>query len=101
MSILILAEHDNAALNPATAKAVTAAKVIGGDIHVLVAGSGAQAVADQAAKLDGVAKDDPIILYCRSGARSNTCGMILQQAGYTNLTNGINEHHVRQLLSRG
>ncbi len=56
MSILILAEHDNAALNPATAKAVTAAKVIGGDIHVLVAGYGAQAVADQAAKLDGVAK---------------------------------------------
>jgi electron transfer flavoprotein alpha subunit len=56
MSILILAEHDNAALNPATAKAVTAAKAIGGDIHVLVAGSGAQAVADQAAKLDGVAK---------------------------------------------
>jgi electron transfer flavoprotein alpha subunit len=56
MSILILAEHDNAVLNPATAKAVTAAKVIGGDIHVLVAGSGAQAVADRAAKLDGVAK---------------------------------------------
>jgi electron transfer flavoprotein alpha subunit len=56
MSILILAEHDNAALNPATAKAVTAAKVIGGDIHVLVAGSGAQEVADQAAMLDGVAK---------------------------------------------
>ena len=56
MASLILAEHDNAALNPATAKAVTAAKEIGGDIHVLVAGSGAQAVADQAAKLDGVAK---------------------------------------------
>ena len=56
MSILILAEHDNAALNPATAKAVTAAKAIGGDIHVLVAGSSAQAVADKAAKLDGVAK---------------------------------------------
>ena len=56
MAIVILAEHDNAALNPATAKAVTAAKAIGGDIHVLVAGSGAQAVADQAAKLDGVAK---------------------------------------------
>ena len=56
MAIVILAEHDNAALNPATAKAVTAAKAIGGDIHVLVAGSGAQAVADQAAKLEGVAK---------------------------------------------
>lgn len=51
-----------------------------------------------ASKLDGVAKDDPIILYCRSGARSNTCSMILRQAGYTNLTNGINEHHVRKML---
>lgn len=49
-------------------------------------------------RLEGVAKDDPIILYCRSGARSNTCSMILRQAGYTNLTNGINEHHVRKLL---
>ncbi len=56
MASLILAEHDNAALNPATAKAVTAAKEIGGDIHILVAGSGAQAVADQAAKIDGVGK---------------------------------------------
>lgn len=49
-------------------------------------------------KLDGVAKDAPIILYCRSGARSNTCSMILRQAGYTNLINGINEHHVRKML---
>ncbi|MGD9668767.1 MAG: electron transfer flavoprotein subunit alpha/FixB family protein [Hyphomicrobiaceae bacterium] len=56
MTILILAEHDNGTLNPATAKAVTAAKNIGGDIHVLVAGADAQAAADQAAKLDGVAK---------------------------------------------
>ena len=56
MTILILAEHDNATLNPATGKAVTAAKEIGGDIHVLVAGSGARAVADQAARIEGVAK---------------------------------------------
>ncbi len=49
-------------------------------------------------KLGGLAKDAPIILYCRSGARSNTCSMILRQAGYTNLTNGINEHHVRKFL---
>lgn len=56
MTILILAEHDNATLNPATAKAVTAAKSIGGDIHVVVAGSGVTSVADQAAKLDGVTK---------------------------------------------
>ena len=56
MTILVLAEHDNASLNPATAKAVMAAKAIGGDIHIVVAGSGAKAVADAAAKLDGVTK---------------------------------------------
>lgn len=56
MAILILAEHDNVTLNPATHKAVTAAKEMGGDIHVVVAGSGAQAVADQAAKIDGIGK---------------------------------------------
>ena len=56
MALLVLAEHDNTKLNAATAKAVTAAKAIGGDIHVLVAGSGAAGVAAQAAKLDGVGK---------------------------------------------
>ena len=44
MAILILAKHDNAHLNDATAKAVTAAKKMGGDIHVLVAGRDAGAV---------------------------------------------------------
>jgi len=48
--------------------------------------------------IEGVAKDTPIILYCRSGARSNTCSHILAQAGYADLTNGINEHRVRKLL---
>ena len=56
MAILVLAEHTNTALNSATAKAVTAAKQIGGDVHVLVAGSGASAAAAEAAKIDGVAK---------------------------------------------
>lgn len=56
MAFLVIAEHDNAALNDATRAVVTAAKGLGGDVHVLVAGSGAQAVADAAAKLDGVAK---------------------------------------------
>ncbi|AEQ51108.1 electron transfer flavoprotein subunit alpha/FixB family protein [Pelagibacterium halotolerans] len=56
MSILILAEHDNSTLAVATAKAIAAAQEIGGDIDVLVAGSGCGAVADAAAKLDGVAK---------------------------------------------
>ncbi len=54
MSVLVIAEHDNAALNDATRAAVTAAARIGGDIHVLVAGKDAKAVADAAAKLDGV-----------------------------------------------
>lgn len=56
MAILLLAEHNNATLNGATAKALGAAQKIGGDVHILVAGKGCSAVADQAAKLDGVAK---------------------------------------------
>jgi electron transfer flavoprotein alpha subunit len=56
MSILVIAEHDNKALNAATLNVVAAAQKIGGDITVLVAGSGAQAVADEAAKVAGVSK---------------------------------------------
>lgn len=56
MSILVIAEHDNAALKAATLNAVSAAAKIGGDIHVLVAGQGAQAVAEAAAKVAGVSK---------------------------------------------
>ena len=60
MSVLVLAEHDNGSLKDATLNAVTAAKALagfaGGDVHVLVAGKGAQAAADAAAKVDGVAK---------------------------------------------
>ena len=56
MSILVIAEHDNATLKPATLHAVTAAAAIGGDIHVLVAGSGCSAAADAAANVAGVAK---------------------------------------------
>ncbi len=55
-NILVLAEHDNAALKPATLNTIAAAQQIGGDIHVLVAGHGAQAVADAAAEVAGVAK---------------------------------------------
>src|SRR6478672_9599910 len=56
MTTLLLAEHDNRSLKDATNKALTAAKQMGGDVHMLVAGSGAKAVADAAAKLDGVVK---------------------------------------------
>ncbi len=56
MSILVLAEHDNNELNPATLNAVAAAAQVGGDIDILVAGSGCGAVADAAAKVAGVNK---------------------------------------------
>ncbi|MDC8801927.1 FAD-binding protein [Halomonas pacifica] len=56
MSILVLAEHHDGQLSSATAHVVAAAKQIGGDIHVLVAGQGVSAVAEAAAQLDGVAK---------------------------------------------
>lgn len=56
MSILVIAEHDNAHLKGATLNTIAAAQQIGGDIHVLVAGAGMQAVAEQAAQAAGVAK---------------------------------------------
>ncbi|MDR2000422.1 MAG: FAD-binding protein [Zoogloeaceae bacterium] len=56
MSILVIAEHDNAALKAATLNTITAAARIGGDIHVLVAGHGCAAVAQAAAQVAGVAK---------------------------------------------
>jgi electron transfer flavoprotein alpha subunit len=56
MATLLVAEHDNAKLRDATAKALTAAKGLGGDVHVLVAGANARGVAEAAAKLDGVSK---------------------------------------------
>jgi electron transfer flavoprotein alpha subunit len=56
MTILLLAENDNSGLSDQTAKALTAASQIGGDVHVLVAGAGAKAAAEAAAKLSGVAK---------------------------------------------
>lgn len=56
MTTLLLAEHDNTNLKDATTKALTAAAAMGGDVHVLVAGSNCKGVADAAAKLNGVAK---------------------------------------------
>jgi electron transfer flavoprotein alpha subunit len=56
MTTLLVAEHDNKSLKDSTNKALTAAKALGADVHVLVAGQGARAVAEAAAKLDGVKK---------------------------------------------
>jgi len=56
MSILVIADHDNAELKPVTRVVVAAAQQIGGDIDLLVAGEGCSAVAEEAAKIDGVSK---------------------------------------------
>ena len=56
MTALVIAEHDNGTLADSTAKAVTAASKLGGDVHVLVAGQNAGAAAEAAAKIGGVAK---------------------------------------------
>ncbi|MEH6477050.1 MAG: FAD-binding protein [Sneathiella sp.] len=82
MTVLVYADHDNATLGASTLNVVTAASEIGGDVHVLVAGSGCATVADEAAKVAGVAKvilvDDA--LYAQSLAE-NTADLIVSLAG--------------------
>ncbi|CAD6558172.1 Electron transfer flavoprotein subunit alpha [Paraburkholderia hiiakae] len=56
MTNLVIAEHDNVTIKAATLNTVAAAQKIGGDVHVLIAGHNAQAAADAAAKIAGVAK---------------------------------------------
>jgi len=70
MTTLLLADHDNATLGSATARALSAARELGADVHVLIAGSNAKPAAEAAAKLDGVAKvllaDDPSLDHQRA-----------------------------------
>ncbi|MCD2514683.1 electron transfer flavoprotein subunit alpha/FixB family protein, partial [Acidovorax sp. D4N7] len=56
MTSLVIAEHDNTSIKPATLNTVTAAAACGGDVHVLVAGEGAAAAAQAAAQIAGVSK---------------------------------------------
>ncbi len=56
MATLVIAEHDNASLKKATLNTISAAAAIGGDVDILVAGSGCQSVADAAAQIAGVGK---------------------------------------------
>ena len=56
MSILVIADHDNGSIKPVTLNVLNAAKAVGGDIDVLVAGEGCGAAAEAAAKAEGVAK---------------------------------------------
>jgi electron transfer flavoprotein alpha subunit len=81
MSILLVAEHDNAELKIDTLKAATAAAQIGGDIQVLVAGYNCAAVAEQAAKVAGVSKvliaDNAAYEY---GLAENVAALVLELA---------------------
>lgn len=82
MVALVIAEHDNASLKGVTLNTVTAAAQCGGEVHVLVAGSGCGAVAEAAAKIAGVSKvlvaDAP---HFADGLAENVAEQILAVAG--------------------
>lgn len=84
MSALVLAEHDNASLKEATLAAITAARQLGGDVHVLVAGHGARGAAEAAAGVEGVGKvllaDDPA--YAHPLAETVAPLVVRLMAGY-------------------
>jgi electron transfer flavoprotein alpha subunit len=82
MASLVIAEHDNASLKPATLNTVTAAAQCGGDVHVLVAGHNAAAAAAAAAQIAGVAK----VIHADSadlahGLAENVAAQVLAIAG--------------------
>lgn len=87
MTILILADHDNQTLNPATRAVVGAAAQIGGEVHVLVAGVASAGVANEAAKLSGVAKvlHSEDAAYAHGLAENITKLVIGIASGYTHI----------------
>jgi electron transfer flavoprotein alpha subunit len=82
MSILVIGEHDNATLRPSTLNVVTAAKALGNEIDVLIAGSNCQAAADEAATVSGIARvlkaDDPALA---DGLAENLAPLVQSLAG--------------------
>jgi len=82
MTALVIAEHDNTSLKAATLHTVTAAAACGGDVHVLVAGENAEAVAQAAAQIAGVAK----VIHAdgaslKDGLAENLAAQVLALAG--------------------
>ena len=82
MSVLVIAEHDNASIKGATLNTVTAAKACGGDVHMLVAGEGAAAAAQAAAQIAGVSK----VIHAdgaslKDGLAENIAAQVLAIAG--------------------
>ena len=87
MTILVIAEHDQQSLKAATLNTVTAARKIGGDIHILVAGSACNAAAEQAATLQGVTlvKVADAAHYESQTAENLTALVIAHAAGYSHI----------------
>ena len=87
MTILVIAEHDNASLKPATLNAISAAAKIGGDIHVLVAGAACGAAAEAAAKVAGVSrvKVADAAHYADQTAENIAALVIANASGYSHL----------------
>jgi electron transfer flavoprotein alpha subunit len=87
MPILVIAEHDHAGLKAATLNTVAAAQKIGGDLHVLVAGSDCAGAAQAAAQLQGVAK---VVVadaahYASQTAENLTALVLAHAAGYSHI----------------
>ncbi len=87
MTILVIAEHDHQSLKAATLNTVTAASKIGGDIHILVAGSNCGAAAQQAASLQGVSsvKVADAAHYQNQTAENLTALVIAQAGNYSHI----------------
>ena len=87
MTCLVVAEHDNDSLKPATLNTIAAAAQIGGEIHVIVAGNGCAAAADDAAKIAGVAR---VLLveaphYAEQSAENMAALLVAQASPYSHL----------------
>ncbi len=89
MSILVFAEHDNASLRSSTLHTITAARMLGGDVHVLIAGSDAAAAAQAAGRVEGVAKVLHVdAAFLAQPTAENLAAQLLavaQGGGYTHL----------------
>src|SRR5215204_5987152 len=82
INALVVAEHDNAGVRPATLNTVTAARQLGGTVHVLIAGSSSAGAAQAAAAIDGVSK----VLHADAetfahGLAENVAAQVLALAG--------------------
>ena len=90
MAALVIAEHDKVHLRGGTATAITAAQKMGGEVHVLVAGSGSKGAAEAAAKLAGVAKVLHVdAAHYDGGSAENYAALVVGLAkGYSHVVAG-------------